>query len=301
LSLFEAVSGLAVRYLRAERLATLRSRYRAARVKLHPVMRAAYGTFDALALREHLEQRIEGDFDILMVHSSLNNMKPMYTDGPLDFVRMLISFCGPARTLAMPAFYFGDQSLGGAYATFKHQPRFDLRRTPSQMGLATELLRRSKGARQSRHPVYRVAALGPLAEALTHGHEVAGSPCGRGTPFDFMANHETWIIGIGKPFEVLTQVHHAEDVMGEEFPVPGEMSSGLSMTLVDGREEIPFNLVQRRLRWRRNMWKLRDIMGPGMLREWTFHHVPMFATRAGDVTAALVEAARRGVTLYERA
>ena len=200
----------------------------------------------------------------------------------------------------MPAFYFGDQSLGGAYATFKHQPRFDLRRTPSQMGLATELLRRSKGARQSRHPVYRVSALGPLAEALTHGHEVAGSPCGRGTPFDFMANHETWIVGIGKSFEVLTQVHHAEDVMGEEFPVPGEIGSGLTMTLVDGEEEIPFVLVHRGLRWRRNMWKLRDILGPDMLREWTFHHVPMFATRAGDVTAALMEAARRGVTLYER-
>jgi Aminoglycoside 3-N-acetyltransferase len=209
LSLFEAVSGLAVRYLRTERLAALRSSYLSARTKLHPVMRAAYGTFDAVRLREHLEQRIGGDFDILMVHSSVNNMRPMFTDSPLDFVRMLISFCGPARTLAMPAFYFGDQALGGAYATFKHQPRFDLRRTPSQMGLATELLRRSKGARQSRHPVYRVSALGPLAEALTHGHELAGTPCGRGTPFDFMANHETWIVGIGKPFEVLTQVHRA--------------------------------------------------------------------------------------------
>jgi hypothetical protein len=49
------------------------------------------------------------------------------------------------------------------------------------------------------------------------------------------------------------------------------------------------------------MWKLREIMGPDKLREWRFHHVPMFATRAADVTAALVDAARRGVTLYERA
>ena len=47
--------------------------------------------------------RIGADFEILMVHSSVNNMTPMYTGSPLEFVKMLISFCGPDRTLAMPA------------------------------------------------------------------------------------------------------------------------------------------------------------------------------------------------------
>jgi len=36
------------------------------------------------------------------------------------------------------------------------------------------------------------------------------------------------------------------------------------------------------------------------LSEWTFHHVPMFATRAADVTDALIAAAKRGITLYEK-
>jgi hypothetical protein len=48
------------------------------------------------------------------------------------------------------------------------------------------------------------------------------------------------------------------------------------------------------------MWKLRSIMDRERLQEWTFHHVPFFSTRAADVTAAIVEAARRGVTLYEK-
>jgi hypothetical protein len=34
------------------------------------------------------------------------------------------------------------------------------------------------------------------------------------------------------------------------------------------------------------------------LREWQFHHVPMFAARAAQVPRQLVAAARRGVTLY---
>ncbi len=48
------------------------------------------------------------------------------------------------------------------------------------------------------------------------------------------------------------------------------------------------------------MWKLRKIMGRDRLREWRFHHVRLFATRARDVTEALKDAAKRGVTLYEK-
>jgi len=259
-----------------------------------------YGSFGAAALREHLEDRIGKNFEILMVHSSVNHMKPMYTDTPLDLVRMLIDFCGLDRTLAMPAFCFDDPALDRSDATVAQPPRFDLRRSASRMGLVTELFRRSKGVLQSRHPVYRVAALGPLAEPLTRGHESADTPCGRGTPFDFMANHETRIIGIGKPYEVLTQVHHAEDLMGDDFPVPAKRGRSLTVTLVDGKEDIQIELPARSLVWRRNMWKLRDIMDRDRLQEWSFHHVPMFSTSAADVTGALIEAANRGVTLYEK-
>ncbi len=156
-----------------------------------------------------------------------------------------------------------------------------------------------KGVRQSRHPIYRISALGPLAEALTTGHETAEGGCGRGSPFDTMTAHDTLILGIGKPFEVLTHVHHIEDVMGEDFPVPRSRGGDLAMTLIDGQEKIPFILRRSGFRWKRNMWKLRGIMPSGELREWRFHHVQLFATRARDVTAALRDAANRGVTLYE--
>jgi len=294
MSLLESASGLALRYISRERFLAWRTRYHSARTTLHPLMRAVYGSFDAAAMREHLEDRIGMDFEILMVHSSVNHMKPMYTDTPLNLVRMLMEFCGPDRTLVMPAFCFN------ADPTLAQHARFDLRRTPSQMGLATELFRRTKGVLQSRHPVYRVSAFGPLAKQLTRGHEWAGSPCGRDTPFDFMANHDTRIVGIGKRYEVLTQVHHAEDLMGDDFPVPATHGKSVPITVIDGKDEILIELSGRGLVWRRNMWKLRSIMGRDSLQEWTFHHVPMFATRASEVTTAITDAAKRGVTLYEK-
>ncbi|OIP15671.1 MAG: hypothetical protein AUK51_13110 [Comamonadaceae bacterium CG2_30_59_20] len=300
MSPLEAISGLAARYLNQKQMLSLRSAYFTARTKLHPVMRAIYGTFDAAALRKHLEQKIGCDFDILMVHTSVNHMQPMFTDTPLALVKMLMAFCGPNKTLVMPTFYFGDPKIGGAYATFSQRPRFDLKKVPSQMGLATELFRRMPGVVQSRHPVYRVAALGPLARELTKGHELTDCPNGIGSPFDFMAHHNTRIIGIGKPFQVLTQAHHVEGVMGDDFPVPRGNGAGLGITVIDGDEEVEARLTGTNPTWKFNIWKLRGIMSADRLQDWQFHHVPMFATRAADVTADLLEAARRGVTLYEK-
>jgi aminoglycoside 3-N-acetyltransferase len=228
----------------------------------------------------------------------VNHMQPMFTDSPLDLVRMLIDYCGPTRTLAMPAFWFGENDQG-AYASLVRNPRFDLRRTPSQMGLATELFRRMPGVVWSRHPVYRISALGPLARTLTEGHEHASSPAGRGSPFEKMAACDTCIVGLGKPIQVLTQAHHTEELMGDEFPLPSRAGQPLRMTLVDRDGEIPFELRARSVDGRFDIWKLRKIMKPETLREWQFHHVPMFATRAVQVTQQLVDAARRGVTLYD--
>ena len=298
MSPLEAISGLALRYLSPERMAALRSLYLNGRAHLHPLMRRVHGTFDVNDLRLHLQQRIGDDFEILMVHSSVNHMSPMFVDSPLALVKMLMAWCGPNRTLAMPAFYFGDPDIGGAYATFSQRPRFDLKRMPSQMGLTTELFRRMPGVMQSRHPVYRVAAFGPLAQALVRGHEAAEYPSGVDTPFDFMANHATRIIGIGKTFQVLTQAHHVEGVMGDAFPVPRGNGAGLAVTVVDGKEEVIARLTGRSPQGEFDIWRLRNIMSRDRLQEWKFHSVPMFATRAADVTDDLVNAAKKGITLY---
>jgi len=300
MSLLEIASELAARYLSHDRRIALRAGYHAVRQRLYPLVRAAYGSFGAAALREHLETQLGTSFEVLMVHSSLNHMQSTYTGTALEVVRSLIGLCGPERTLAMPTFYFGDPATGGANAVLKREGKFDVRRTPSDMGMISELFRRSKGVVHSRHPYYRVSAVGPLAEALVAGHERAGTPAGPGTPFDFMAKHDTLIVGLGKSFEVLTQIHHAEDLLGDSFPVPSVPGEHLVLTLIDGKEHLPFEMRGRDFTWRRNVWKLRKLMTPETLREWRFHNVPMFATRAAQVTAALTAAAARGETLYDR-
>lgn len=300
MSLYEALTGFIDRKFDDGSKAWLRARWTELRTRATPAIRAWHGTFDAAALGRHLAQRLGGDWDMLFVHSSMNGLQPAFTGSALDLVKMLVELAGPQRTLAMPAFYFGDPAIGGAGQTFEVRPRFDLRRTPSQMGLPSELFRRMRGVVQSRNPVYRISALGPRAAELVAGHELAPTLRGAGTPFDVMARANAMIIGLGKPFEVLTQVHHPEDLMGDAFPVPRTGREPLPMVIVDGSEELPYRLPRTGLSWRRDMWRLRHIMTPHQLREWRFHGAPMFATRAGDVSRAIREAAKRGETIYVR-
>ncbi|QQO55144.1 MAG: AAC(3) family N-acetyltransferase [Thiohalocapsa sp. PB-PSB1] len=298
--MLDRFSGLAVRHLSPERFAWLRGQYLKLRNGAGPLLMRLNGRFDSDELKTHLRERLGEDYQVLMVHSSVNALAPMYTGNSLQLLGMLIDLCGPKRTLVMPAFYFGDPRYQGAMDTFTHQPRLDLRRTPSQMGLLTELFRRWPGVLHSKHPVYRVTALGPLAAKITAGHELADTPTGRGTPFDAMAELDASILGIGKTSDVLTQVHHPESVLGDDFPVPWQAQPRqIDMTLVDGAEEIAFAFGNRALLWRRNMHKLKGIMGRKDLREWRFHGVPMFATRAGLVSRKLIDAAARGQTIYD--
>lgn len=294
----EWISGLAHRFANDALQESLRAYYLSARRRLDPLALAVHGSFGTDELRAHLAQRVGHDYQILMVHSSVNHMLPMYTGTPIELVRMLMDFVGPQRTLVMPAFFFGDPMIGGALKTLRHSPRFDMRKTPSQMGLATELFRRMPGVLSSRHPVYRVCAIGPQAAALVAGHERAAAPAGRGTPFEYMARHETCVIGIGKPIQVLTQAHHTEGAMGREFPVPYTEGEPFTVTLVHGQEEIPFQMRSRNYHGRFDIWRLRKLLTAGTLQEWRFHHVPLFAARAGEVSRQLELQARAGRTLY---
>ena len=74
--------------------------------------------------------------------------------------------------------------------------------------------------RRSLHPTASVSALGPLAHDLTATHHLAKTTFGEGTPFAIMAARRTAIIGIGTEyFRCLTQVHAAEDLLGEQYPL----------------------------------------------------------------------------------
>lgn len=256
-----------------------------------------HGRYAARELVEQFAGRVPADFEILMAHSAYDSLLPMYTGTPKDLVEALLEFCGKERTLAMPAFVLGGR-LYDKKKFFSNRP-FDVRRTPSEMGLLTEAFRRTPGVLRSLHPTHSICALGPHAAELTADHHLAPTRTGLGTPFDVMARRPTAIVGLGvEYYRCLTQSHTAEDILGDTFPVHFEKSP-FPVVLVDAQgNKLPYELTIPKTSRQLDNTFLRSLLPQGALLEWSFRGTPMFATHAGLITERLVEAARQGITVY---
>ena len=98
---------------------------------------------------------------------------------------------------------------------------FDVRRTPSAMGLVSEYFRRRKNVCRSLRPTHPVLACGPQAEWLTTGHEDCLYPCGPGTPFDKLLTLNGSVVFLNLPFAFFAFFHNLEHRVapGLDFPV----------------------------------------------------------------------------------
>jgi aminoglycoside 3-N-acetyltransferase len=270
------------------------------RSKSAPLLKAWYGTYDTAGLEAELRAHLPTDFEILMVHSSISDMQPMYQGAAGDLLNLLLRLAGPERTLAMPAFFFGSAELYNRDYYRKHA-RFDVRRTPSQMGLVTEMFRRWPGVTRSLHPTHSVCALGPLANELSASHHLSPWACGELSPFGVMGRRKTAIVGLGTEyFRALTQVHAMEEILGDQFPVPRELEEPVRVELVDRTDKmIPYEM-SRPLSGRvvLKLERLRDFASPGDIDEWPFKGTILYVTTAAKVDAAVRSAALRGETLY---
>jgi aminoglycoside 3-N-acetyltransferase len=293
------VRGMLRRLLSQERRTELKRLQGLARKRFSPVLCLVNGAFTTQELLSDVARRLPRDFEILMVHSSFDAFLPMYKGDPKQMVNGLIDLCGSERTLVMPSFVLGGRNYdAGEY--FKSRP-FDIRRTPSEAGLITEVFRRTPDVSRSLHPTCSLCAIGPLAKELTSGHHLSKSGMSPDSPFGVMTRRRTAILGLGvEYYRCLTHAHTAGDQMGDSFPIKFSSSASAQVTLVDYdgcRYQYQLGLPDGTKKL--DLTILWSLLSKEELVEWRFHGVPMFLVpQAGVLTERLVEAARRGITVY---
>jgi aminoglycoside 3-N-acetyltransferase len=288
-------------FLSQERRTQLKQLQGAARKRFSPILTTLHGKFGTAELIAELKRMLPGEFEILMVHSSVDALQPMYQGSLKGLLEALLSFCGPDRTLVMPSFVMGGRTYD-AKEYFRSKP-FDVRTTPSEMGLLAEAFRRTPKALRSLHPTCSVSALGPLAEELTKGHHLCKSGMGYDSPYGMMTRRTTAILGLGvEYYRCLTHVHTATSQLGDAYPIKFATCS-MKVALVDydgSRYEYELGLPD--LSKKLDLRVLWSLLSKEELVEWRFHGVPMFVIPlASVVTDRLIEAANRGVTIFGRA
>src|SRR5437867_1927973 len=96
----------------------------------------------------------------IFLHSSMDEiMRRVPGMTPFKLIQILQNALGEKGTLLVPTFPF----VGKQYFYIQNNPKFDVRRTPSQVGLLTEVFRRLPGVVRSLHPTHPVAAWGKHA------------------------------------------------------------------------------------------------------------------------------------------
>ena len=143
--------------------------------------------------------------DTLLVHSSYKSLGEV-DGGPQTVIRALEAALGVEGTLIMPTFNF-DFNKGAAW---------DVRTTPSKMGVLTELVRLDPRARRVFHPFYSFAILGKHAEAL--GSLRYKSAYERNSVFGKLRDLDAKIMVIGLSYtNSMTFFHHIEQMEGVDY------------------------------------------------------------------------------------
>jgi aminoglycoside 3-N-acetyltransferase len=169
--------------------------------------------FDSAQLLAALHRVGVAPGSVVMVHSSFDAFAGFH-GGALDVLRALQSAVGEHGVLMMPTIPF--EGLAVDYA--RSGQVFDVRRTPSRVGLLTELLRRMPDTVRSVHPTHSVAIWGENAARLAEGHAAAATPCGRGSPYHRLLERNGKILFLGADISVLTFIHTLEEVFEPMLP-----------------------------------------------------------------------------------
>ena len=148
--------------------------------------------------------------DKVFAHVSMNRMG--YIEGGAETViRALMEAVGSRGSIFMPSF----PMVGSMESYLNSGCVFDVRQTPSQMGVVSETFRKWEGVIRSLHPTNSVAGWGKDVECFLRDHHKSPTPFGHDTPFGRAAEcDDTYVLMMETHIHSL--LHHLQE--RTEFP-----------------------------------------------------------------------------------
>ena len=156
--------------------------------------------------------------DAVIVHCSLSKIGYV-KNGAADIVDAIEKVIGKEGTLLMPSF----PAKGRNKDYLASNPVFDVRHTPSQMGVVTEYFRTLPDVKRSFHPTDSVCARGKLATWITESHFRQLTPYNAYSPFRKLCDVNGKILMLGTTLNgACTNLHTLEDAVDFKYPVYDE-------------------------------------------------------------------------------
>lgn len=192
---------------------------------------------------------------VVLVHSSLSSLG--HVDGGAEtVVQGLLEALGPEGTLLMPA-------LSYAQVTPTH-PAFDVRHTPSCVGVIPEHFRTRPGTLRSLNPTHSVCGVGPQAAEMLGPHVHDGTPCGPHSPYRLLRDVGGQLVMLGCGLRPNTSMHAIEEIA--DSPYLWGAAVEYRMTLADGQQVLVANRRHGFVGWDQRYDRLEPLMGESEMR-----------------------------------
>lgn len=236
--------------------------------------------------------------DAVLMHSSATGFEG-FGGSIADAIAILRQAVGDTGTLLMPTL-----SMTGTAIEFAESGKvFNVRTTPSQVGLVTEVFRRSPGVVRSVHPTHSVAVSGPDANWWIENHHLSGTPCGVGSPYHRLLERHGKILLAGVGIEAMTFYHCIEEILESRMPESPLTTERYVMKCKVGAgtiETASMRLYAPAVSRRRQLGPLEaELRRQGRWREGRTGTLSLIALNSDEVLRTVEEMADRGEFCYQ--
>ncbi len=235
---------------------------------------------------------------IVFIHSALDKMNlgfPFYR-----VLNIILDVVGKEGTVLFPCWHFNYRA-----EDYLRNPDniFDVRKSPTVMGILPELARRHKDAHRSLHPTNSVVAIGKLAEELVKEHHLSIYPSGEKSPFYKIIQHGGIVIGLGEKTVSLSFVHCVEDILKDKFPVETLMKEVFEAKVRDyGGNLINIKTLAPHVNitHRDTPGFVKKYISHESCREFTIHGTNYFTVDAKEMFEEMTRMALNNITIYSK-
>jgi aminoglycoside 3-N-acetyltransferase len=232
---------------------------------------------------------------VVFIHSAVDNLNlgfPFYRILPI-----LLDIVGEEGTLAFPCWHFNYR----AEDYLKKNEIFDVKKSPSVMGILPELARRMKNAKRSLHPLNSVVAVGKYADELTKDHISTEFPSDENSPFYRIMNYNGIIIGLGVSTYNLSFVHCIEETMKEKFPVKTLTDEIFETRVINHDGEtimVKTRAAYSQIKYRNIERFIKKYIPQEICCDFKMNGVKYYKANSRELYNKMEELALKGITIY---
>ena len=236
--------------------------------------------------------------DALMLHSAFGRSHG-FRGSIEQLTDVFIDAVGPDGHLLMVSLPYRSSS----FDYLNRLKVFDVRKTPSMMGLVSEMFRRRPDVLRSLHPTHPVLVRGSRAEAFIEGHPDCLYPCGPGSPFDKLAGANGLVVFFNVAFDTYTFFHYLEHMVSSQLPFSLYTEQTFDAPVVDraGQRRTVRTHVFAPDAIRRRRFDAFEaaLRRRGLIRETRLGASRIQSVRVQDTIACVSEMASRGEFFYD--